>query len=349
MERLTPLPWQDALWQQIAALGERLPHALLLHGARGTGKRHFMQALAQRLLCESPAAGQACGACPGCQLMAADNHPDLRWLVPEIDQPLRDDGGADDAEPAAAARATRASRAILIDAVRGVAEFLALAPHRGGRRIVLLAPAEALNGPAANALLKLLEEPPAGAIFLAVSDELDAVLPTVRSRCVLLRAPLPSPAAALAWLRAQGVERAEERLAEAGGAPMELAAGADDERALAEDLKARLLELLGRGPRLSAAEVTLAVPREVPLPAAIRLFQRWGWDLLAERAAGRVRYYPRHQPKIVALARSCDPERMLAWLAQLTEAQATAEHPLNAKLAVERALFDYIDALTPAR
>lgn len=350
MERLTALPWQQALWSDLAARLERLSHALLLYGAPGLGKRQFMQALAQALLCETRGGdGRACGACAGCQLMAADNHPDFRWLVPEIDQPVRDEGAAEEGEAVTAARTTRASRAILIDAVRGAGEFLALAAHRGGRRVVLLAPAEALNAPAANALLKMLEEPPPGAVFLVVSDDLDAVLPTVRSRCVLLRAPVPAPAVALAWLKAQGVEQAEERLAEAGGAPVGLADDAADERRLAPELKARLLELLARGARLTAADVVAAVPREVPLPAAIGLFQRWGWDLLAERAANRVRYYPRHQRTIIALARTCDPERLLAWLATLTEAQATAEHPLNARLAVERAMFDYIDALATTR
>ena len=142
--------------------------------------------------------------------------------MPAADRPPRDDGDiADEADGVVDAK-TAKSRAILIDQVRAIAEFLTLASHRGGRRIVLLYPVEALNGPAANALLKLLEEPPPGALFIAVTDDLDAVLPTVRSRCVLLRAPVPDAAAALAWLRASGVEDAEERLAEAGGAPVGL-------------------------------------------------------------------------------------------------------------------------------
>ncbi len=108
----------------------------------------------------------------------------------------------------------------MIDQVRKISDFLAISSHRGGRRVVMLLPAEALNAPAANALLKMLEEPPHGVAFLAVSDQLDAVLPTILSRCVLLRAPIPSRAQALAWLQSNGVERAETKLAEAGGAPL---------------------------------------------------------------------------------------------------------------------------------
>ena len=170
--------------------------------------------------------------------------------------------------------------------MRAITEFLTLAAHRGGRRIVVLAPAESLNGPAANALLKLLEEPPPGAMFLAVTNEIDAVLPTVRSRCVLLRAPVPSREAALAWLRGQGMADAEDALAEAGGAPMELAQpDEDDARRLAPELKSRFLELLAKGGRLGPPEIVAAVPKDTSLGEAIRLFQRWGWDLLAERTA----------------------------------------------------------------
>ena len=347
MERLNPLPWQEPLWRRLHAISEQLPHALLLHGMRGIGKRHFARALAQALLCEAPAPdGRGCGQCAGCLLFSADNHPDLRWLVPAADRPSRDDGDiADEADGVVDAKKAK-SRAILIDQVREIAEFLALASHRGGRRVVLLYPAEALNGPAANALLKLLEEPPPGALFIAVTDALDAVLPTVRSRCVLLRAPVPDAAAALAWLRASGVEDAEERLAEAGGSPVGL--DEDNDRALAADLKQRLLEALGKGGRLQLADVVSLVPaRDVPIASAIRLFQRWGWDLLAERTADRVRYYPQRKRTLAAVARECEAGPLLDWLAQLGNLQATAEHPLNARLVVESALIAYMDAVRP--
>lgn len=351
MERLTPLPWQEALWRQLAASPQRIPHALMLHGARGIGKRHFARALAHALLCEAPdREGRSCGQCPSCHLLAAENHPDLRWLMPEIDLPLRDDSEEATEPVSTSAKPTKASREIRIDQVRAITEFLTLAAHRGGRRVVVLAPAEALNGPAANALLKLLEEPPPGAIFLVVTDEIDAVLPTVRSRCVLLRAPFPSRDAALAWLRGQGVTDAEDALAESGGAPMELAQpGDEDTRRVAPELKFRLLELLAKGARLTAPDIVAAIPKDISVGDAIRLFQRWGWDLLAERTAARVRYYPKHKRALAAVARDCDPERLLEWVGQLANAQATADHPLNARLALEGLLMGYLEAVRPAR
>jgi DNA polymerase-3 subunit delta' len=358
MERLAPLPWQSGLWDQLAGWRERLPHAVLLHGGRGIGKRHIASAFAQLLLCEAPRAAQACGTCASCQLIAADNHPDFRWLMPAADLPARADDaeeaeeGGEPVEAAAVGGKSKKppSREIVIDQVRRVGEFLGVSSHRGGRRVVLLAPAEALNGPAANALLKMLEEPPAGAVFIGVSDQIDAVLATIRSRCVLVRVPAPSWAEALGWLRGQGVEGAEARLAEAGGAPMGIPGEEtiDARRRLDPDLREALLALLARGGASTAADVVAAVPREVAVGPAIRLFQRWGWDLLGERMAQRVRYHPGQKRALTTLARAVDPPRLVEWLAALDEAQAVSEHPLNARLAVEQALLGYLDAMQGA-
>ena len=358
MERLAPLPWQGPLWEQLVGWRERLPHAVLLHGARGIGKRHLATAFAQLLLCESPRASQACGACPSCRLLAADNHPDFRWLMPAADLPVRDDDeseseeGDDAAETTASGRSKKPpSREIVIDQVRRLADFFGVSSHRGGRRVVLLAPAESLNAVAANALLKILEEPPPDAVFLGVSHEIDAVLPTIRSRCVLIRVAGPPLDEALRWLRDQGEEDAEARLAEAGGAPMGILAeeGLDERRRLDPALRAALLSLLARGTSATAADVVAVVPKEIAVGPAIRLLQRWGWDLLAERVAQRVRYHPGQKRALATLARAVEPTRLAGWLTALAEAQAVSEHPLNARLAVEQALLGYLDAMQPAR
>ncbi len=350
MESLTPLPWQRTVWSRLAAWRARLPHALLLHGVRGVGKRHLMKAFAQLLLCESPVGDTPCGRCLGCQLMAADNHPDLRWLTPAAQMPDRDDAsnGEDlqiDRNEAKQSNASKPSREILIDQVRKTGESLSLTPHRGGRRVVLLFPAETLNAAAANALLKVLEEPPPGAVFLAVSDQLDAVLPTIVSRCVLLRAPVPSRAEALAWLRSFGIDHAEQRLAEAGGVPVGIADDVGTGHALDPPLQEALLKLLSRGAALTAAQIVSAIPKDIAVAPAIRLLQRWGWDLLAERLAGRVRYYPQHQRQFALLVQSVEPSRVVDWAAGLAQMQAVSDHPLNARLVVESALLGYAEAM----
>ena len=142
-----------------------------------------------------------------------------------------------------------------------------------------------------------------------MSDEIDAVLPTIRSRCVLLRVTGPTWPDALRWLRDQGVDDAEARLAEAGGAPMGIVAEdrLDERRRLDPALREALLSLLARGTAATPADVVAAVPRDVAVGPAIRLFQRWGWDLLAERVAQRVRYHPGQKRALATLARAVDP------------------------------------------
>lgn len=349
MERLTPLPWQRELWTRLVQWRPGLPHALLLHGNRGIGKRHLFKAFAQLLLCESPADDKPCGKCAGCLLIAADNHPDLRWLVPAAQMPQRDDADSDDEEAAdSSARSTKskAGRDITIDQVRRASEMLSISSHRGGRHVVLLHPAEALNVPAGNALLKMLEEPPPNSVFLVVSDELDNVLPTIRSRCVLLRSPRPTHDEALAYLRSLDVSDAESRLAEAGGAPVGISEEAVDfHQELDPAAHATLLKLLGKGAQLTGAEIASAVDKDIAVAPAIRLLQRWGWDLLAERLAGRLRYHPRHQRQLATLARTVEPARMAEWIASLAQMQAASDHPLNSRLVIEGALLGYADAM----
>src|SRR5690606_42152255 len=112
--------------------------------------------------------------------------------------------GADAAEPAAAGAAKRApSKEIRVDQIRALESWFNTATHRGGWRVALLYPAQALNVISANALLKVLEEPPPHTVFLLVADAPDRLLPTLVSRCRRLPLPAPSSDDALQWLTEQ--------------------------------------------------------------------------------------------------------------------------------------------------
>jgi len=183
---MSVLPWQDALTRSVAARLDAgtLPHALLVAGPAGWGEAAFGNWLALTLLGLDPdrdATGLA--------------HPDLRWLVPE---------GA----------------VIKVDAVREVVEFAQGTAQAGPRKVAVLADAHALNRNAANALLKVLEEPPPGTHLLLLSSHPGRLLPTIRSRCQNLEIR-PDPAAARRWLeqRAAGADL-ERLLFEHGGAPV---------------------------------------------------------------------------------------------------------------------------------
>ncbi|MBN3819706.1 DNA polymerase III subunit delta', partial [Paraburkholderia sp. Se-20369] len=198
-------PWQTDDWNRLQQLRAQWPHALLLHGQAGIGKLRFAQHLAQGFLCETPQPdGAPCGTCAACNWFAQGNHPDYRIVLPEAlagEAP----GAADDAgKPADAddgGKKTRApSKEIKIEQVRALLDFCGVGSHRGGARVVVLYPAEALNVAASNALLKTLEEPPAGVVFLLVSARIDRLLPTIISRCRQWPMTVPAPEAAAAWL-----------------------------------------------------------------------------------------------------------------------------------------------------
>ncbi len=199
---LHPYPWQLGEWhqltQQIAA--KKLPHAMMIAGPKGIGKRHLADALAQLLLCQAPIEGTPCGKCRGCELNKAQTHPDLVWLEPEEE-----------------------GKAIKVDQVRELTESLSKTAQQGGYKVVIIEPAEAMNGNSANALLKSLEEPAANTLLILVTHSPSSVLPTIRSRCQMRKFPMPHSEQVLRWLSPLLVGNnisAEALLVAARGAPL---------------------------------------------------------------------------------------------------------------------------------
>ena len=166
------------------------PHAILIVGPASVGKTTLADDLGAGLLCLAPdPADRPCRACRGCRLVAGGNHPDLHRLGP--DGPGGQVVIGDSARPA--------SRG-----VRNLVGELAYLPVEGGHRVAIVEHADRMNEDAQNALLKTLEEPPAGVTLILCADEENRLLPTVRSRCVRLRvAPL-------------GIRAIEELLADRG-------------------------------------------------------------------------------------------------------------------------------------
>jgi len=332
-------PWQENSWQQLQLLRQRMPHAILFHGAAGIGKSDFIEQFAQGLLCEAVLPdGHACGQCASCGWFSQHNHPDYRRVRPEAleDEPAEEEGG--DAEAKKSAKASKApSKEIKIEQIRALADFMNISTHRQGLRVVVLYPAEALNLPASNALLKTLEEPPPGTVFLLASNSLDRLLPTILSRCRKFAMTMPSHEEALSWLKAQGVADADSWLSEQGGAP--LAALAQAETGNRDDMEA-LLQMLAR-PSVDGALKTADKLQKVALSAQVSWLQRWLYDMFSYKLAGNVRYYPRYRRELAALADRVHVSRLLAAIKSANERRATADHPLSPKLFIEDMLLDY--------
>jgi len=196
-------PWHADAWARLQARRQRdaLPHALLLAGPAGLGKRDFLAAFVKGLLCQNTTDGVACGTCRSCHLVAAGTHPD----VIALSLGLRKDG------------ATRSE--IVVDQVRELSQRLAMASQFGGWQVATIDPADVMNTAAANALLKTLEEPTPSTMLVLVADEPARLPATIRSRCQRIDFMVPSRDVALAWLRAEGVTDAVPALEAAAGNP----------------------------------------------------------------------------------------------------------------------------------
>lgn len=330
-------PWQETAWQQLQALRARMPHAILFHGAAGTGKAGFIEHFAQSLLCENVGpGGHACGACVSCGWFAQHNHPDYRRVRPES---FEDEvsGEGEEGEDKKAAKSKTPSREIKIEQIRQLADFMNISTHRQGLRVVVLYPAEALNMPASNALLKTLEEPPPGTVFLLSSNSLDRLLPTILSRCRKFALPMPGHDEALAWLKAQGVADADSWLREQGGAP--LAALAQSESGSREEMD-MLLQMLAH-PSVEAALRAADKMQKVPLASLVSWLQRWLYDMFSYKLSGNIRYYPRYRKELAGLADKVHTARLMAAIKGVNERRAIADHPLSPKLFIEDMLLDY--------
>ncbi len=338
-------PWQHASWQQLQLLRPRMPHAILFHGAAGTGKSGFIERFAQALLCENVRAdGHACGACVSCGWFSQHNHPDYRRVRPEAleDEAPEGEEGTD-AETGKKAKSTKApSKEIKIEQIRALADFMNISTHRQGLRVVVLYPAEALNTPASNALLKTLEEPPPGTVFLLSSNSLDRLLPTILSRCRKFALPMPDHAQASAWLNAQGLADADSWLREQGGSP--LAALAQSETGNRDEMDL-LLQMLAH-PSIEGALKTAEKLSKSPLSLLVSWQQRWLYDVFSYKLSGSIRYFPRYQKELAALASKVHTSNLMRAIKSANERRATADHPLSPKLFVEDMLLDYTACCT---
>lgn len=148
----------DGLMRSVKA--GRIVHAILMTGPRGTGKRTAARMLAQALLCRGD--DPPCGVCPECRQFLAESHPDVHRVVTE-------------------------TRSISVDNIRELRDELALRPFEGGRHVAIIEQAERMTAQAQNALLKTLEEPIGDVVFLVITDQPGAMLPTIVSRCQRIR------------------------------------------------------------------------------------------------------------------------------------------------------------------
>lgn len=312
---LHPLVGHEVVRSSLAGARRRgtLPDALLLHGPAGVGKQRLALWLGQLVLCEAPGGDGPCGACRSCTLALRLEHPDLHWHFP-LARPsgVAGDKLGDALEEARYARLTElrarslqppsvedASTAIYLAAAQKLRRRAQSRPAMCDAQVFIIADAERLvpqesSPEAANALLKLLEEPPRDTRFILTSSEPGSLLDTIRSRTVPVHVP-PLPVARVAtFLVEQGVEpAAAERAARLGRGAIGRSLGflpADDgSKAPLDAVQSGAWELLeaalaggpGPGMRLALAQAPAGARSLLPTLSAL---EDWLRDLGAVAA-----------------------------------------------------------------
>lgn len=325
----TIYPWQSKVWARLNQDGQRLPHAILLHGRAGIGKYDFARSFSQALLCVNRTAGeQACGVCASCNWFNDESHPDFRLLSPEQESEADDES--------VATKKTKKKTQISIAQVRDLNDFLSLSSHRSnGLRIVLIHPAETLNVASANALLKVLEEPAPGVVFILVAHQLQRLLPTIISRCQKINMPIPHEAQALAWLSEQGVQNAKQQLAYLEGSPIKVFAEQVQLNQLSE-----VWRFLSLGRKLEP-HITAPAVIAVSVEGGVIAIQKWLYDIAAVKLGQQTRYHLQHTGALQALADKVNLSRLFEMQKKTNDLRKLAAHPLNHELQMESLLLEY--------
>jgi DNA polymerase-3 subunit delta' len=332
---LHPLYGHEAVRSRIAnaVAAGRLPQSLLIEGPRGVGKQRLALWIAQLLLCEGQKRDEPCGSCRGCRLVLTLSHPDLAWYVPL--EPNRKAGDQDKqvemVEQALGEEMTRRRDEPLYEAALGTATHsiatvrlllrkLALTPALGGWRVIIVGDAERLvpqqaNPDAANAMLKVLEEPPARTAIILTASEPDALLRTIVSRVVRVRLSLVPDSVVTSFVQRELSDHKKgpaiaSKVAQAAGCIGRLLA---PQGAASEPEAAAFLAAARKDPAAGYANAL----RQTPYQA------RGGFTAMLDALLDRLR---------AETQAGGDTEKLVEAIARVTEARVAAQGNVNPQL-----------------
>ena len=202
-------PWQEKAWIRLNQGIAKQHHAYLFTGPLGSGLERFANTFAESLICRNLTdTGQACGICQDCQWMLSE-HPNLKVLNNKSEEGT--------------------SKNISIESIRNLKKFFELSSHTiNGNKVILINNSESLTLNAANALLKILEEPPANSFLILTIENISRLLPTIISRCVIFKTPTPSIEEAESFLKMEGFEKLCSQLPFFSNLPLEVIAHKSD-------------------------------------------------------------------------------------------------------------------------
>ncbi|MDY0291622.1 MAG: DNA polymerase III subunit delta' [Desulfuromonadaceae bacterium] len=295
-----------------AHASNKLAHAYLFSGIEGIGKRLMALALARLVFCH---AGKGCGSCNACRRIDHNNHPDLHLLEPD-------------------------GQFIKIEQIRMLQKSLAFRPLEALHHFVIIDQAECMHIGAANALLKTLEEPPNGTIFILLSAQQHALPSTVRSRCQVLPFSRLSDAAIEGVLRSQVEDNVERSiLAALSQGSLSKAFGADRNFylntrremfiAIARLRPGSVLPMLELAPTLAPDRAYAEAVTDILISCYRDLF------IYTSRASGALVVNADLEQELHNLSTRCTPADVSAMLDAILRCRTYLQHNVNPLLAME--------------
>ena len=330
-------PWLSKPFLELTK--NKIPHSLLLFAQKDIGELHFGLELANYLLCESKEK-KPCGQCEACHWVRQGNHPDLFIVVPQVLKhqlpfEVQDDLVGEDGEE------KKQSKFIRIEQIRNIISSNELGSYRGGKRVVLIYPIEAMQAEAANCLLKTLEEPSNQLHFILLTNQLEKILPTIRSRCHLFSIPRPSIDLAVNWLQSMFPEEysdqvLEQKLLLHAGSPFKVIS-AMHEKALDDSI---ITQQLSQFKLLHSGEI-IELLGQYPLIEILNSILKWCFDMNFVLFGQKPRYFPQLEEQMKTACSNLNKRSFQQFLASLKDDVRLANHPLFPKVQLDAVLMRY--------
>jgi DNA polymerase-3 subunit delta' len=330
-------PWLSKSFLELSR--NKIPHSLLLFAQKDIGELHFGLELANYLLCES-VSSKPCGKCEACHWVRQGNHPDLFIVVPQALKQLlpiavEDEQVGEDGED------KKQSKFIRIEQIRNIISSNELGSYRGGKRVVLIYPIEAMQAEAANCLLKTLEEPSNQLHFILLTNQLEKILPTIRSRCHLFPIPRPSLELAVNWLQSQLPQEysdqvLEQKLSLHTGSPLKVISSLN-EKTLDDSI---ITHQLSQCKLLRSGEM-IELLGQYALLDILNSILKWSFDMNLVLFGQKPRYFPHLEGQMKSACSNLNKRSFQQFLASLKDDMRLANHPLFPKVQLDAVLMRY--------
>lgn len=302
----------------------RISHAYLFVGPESVGRKAVALSFAQTLNCPDTNGFDACGRCPSCKKIASGSHPDVRVLVPQ-------------------------GESLKIDQIRALRQEAMYPPFEGQWKVYILEDAERMTAEAANSLLKVLEEPPEHVVWILIATSTVSLLPTVVSRCQMVRFTLvPTALIKRTLLERFHLPEAQARFlaALAAGRIGQAIAWASTKEALAE--RETVLDLLARVESMDALERLLAAEelgkQKERLPDLLDIAYLWYRDLLVwlQSRDEDLLFNLDKKETIMEIAPSFTPRELQRRIALVEEAKEALRRNANPRLVLENLFLQFL-------